>query len=216
MIRFPDSTYLNKNVPKSAFYKHLEVNATIKRHFVDDVDKIVWTNKFTSSTINVSKGKTVQEITLFTMWMKVRTIPLDMLAFIDKNLPRHTLFLLTYENDVCAVINYKEAVQGNTGNAFHITKTYHTDWIKQEELSLHLEGTSMDAVYEGFVRQIAGGKITSTTGTLCVDVEQSEKKEQLRKEAEKLRKKTFSEKNPTKKFALHKQLKDLEKQLNIF
>ena len=215
MIRFPESTYLNKNVPKNAFYKHLDVNATIKRRFVEDVDKMVWTNKFTSDTINVAKGKNVLEITVFTMGMKERTIPLDMIAFIDKNLPRHTLFLLTYENDVCAVINYKEAVQGNTGNAFHITKTYHTEWMKYEELSLHLEGTSMDAVYEGFVRQIAGSKITSTTGSLSVDVEQSEKNAQLRKDVEKLRKKTFSEKNPTKKFALHKQLKELEKKLSF-
>lgn len=213
MIRFPENTYLNKNVPKNAFYKHLEVNAAIKRHFVEDVDKIVWTNKFTSDTINVAKGKNVLEITVFTMWMKVRTIPIDIITLIDKNLPRHTLFVLRYENDECAVVNYKEAAQSNSGNAFRITKTFQTEWMPQEALRLELEGTTMDAVYEGFVRQIAGNKLTATTGSLGGDVAQSERIASLKKEIEKLRKKTFAERNPTKKFSLHKQLMELEEKL---
>lgn len=215
MIRFPESTYLNKNVPKNAFYKHLDVNATIKRRFVEDVDKMVWTNKFTSDTINVAKGKNVLEITVFTMWMKVRTIPTDIITLIDKNLPRHTLFVLRYENEECAVVDYKEATQGNSGNAFHITKTYQTEWMPQEELSLDLKGTTMDSVYEGFVRQIAGSQLTSSTGSLNNDVKQSERIASLKKEIEKLRKKTFAELNPTKKFAMHKRLMELENSLKL-
>ena len=42
MLSFPDTTNVNKNVPKNAFYKHLEVNSKLKQVFVNDVDRITW------------------------------------------------------------------------------------------------------------------------------------------------------------------------------
>lgn len=39
-LKFPQTTIVGKPVPKNAFYKHLEVNAKMKQHFVDDVVSI--------------------------------------------------------------------------------------------------------------------------------------------------------------------------------
>jgi hypothetical protein len=36
---------------------------------------------------------------------------------------------------------------------------YHTDWLEEDELPLKLEGLNVDAVYENFVRHIAGDKL---------------------------------------------------------
>ena len=65
MITFPDSTLVGKPVPKTAFYRNLEVNAKMKQRFVDNVESITWTAKLAPSTLSVTDGKTVHEITVF-------------------------------------------------------------------------------------------------------------------------------------------------------
>lgn len=211
MIKFPEGTKVGKNVPKNVFYKHLEVSTKMKRIFVNDVERIIWAYKFAPSTLNVSDGKAVHEITVFEIDMKVMECPTEMFVFLDKNIPRHTIFILIHNEKTCAVINYKEAVQGNASQPYKVTKTYQSKWQTQEELYLQLEGASMDALYENFVRQVAGTQISESGGTLKEDIVSSQEQEALRKEIAALKKRIASERQPQKKFMLHKQLKDLEK-----
>lgn len=213
MIKFPDTTLVNKVVPKTAFYKHLEVNANMKSHFVDDVERILWAHKFAPTTINVADGKLVHEITVFCVSLKSKECPSDVFVFIDKNLPRHTVFLLSFENEQCILINYKEAAIGNSAMPFKVTKTYKSPWYKKEEVSLTLEGSSLDLIYENMVRQIAGKLIVESTKDLKSDIETSQKQEQIKKEISLLKSKINSERQPQKKFMLHKKLKELESKL---
>ena len=58
-LKFPLTTIVGKPIPKNAFYKHLEVNAKMKQHFVEDVASIHWLYKLAPSTIPVEDGKLV-------------------------------------------------------------------------------------------------------------------------------------------------------------
>ena len=179
MIKFPDSTIVNKVVPKTAFYKHLEVNATIKNHFINDVERLVWAYKFATSTLNVADGKAVHEITVFNVTLKKKECPTDIFVFIDKNLPRHTAFLLSFEDEMCILINFKEAIQGNTNTPFKVTKTYKSQWYKAEDITIMIEGTSLDLIYENIIRQVAGSNISQTTGSLKADITFSKEQDSL-------------------------------------
>ena len=213
MLSFSDTTNVNKNVPKNAFYKHLEVNSKLKQVFVNDVDRITWAYKFATSTLNVADGKDVHEITVFAMLMKRQICPTDMLVYLDKNIPRHTLFILSYNDKSCAVINFKEAVTNNNTLSYKVTNTYQTDWLPSDQLALKLEGTTMDALYENFVRQLAGNRISEKKGTLKEDIATSQEQQALKKEIETLKKRAAAERQPQKKFMLHKQIKELENKL---
>lgn len=213
MIKFPDSTIVNKVVPKTAFYKHLEVNATIKNHFINDVERLVWAYKFATSTLNVADGKAVHEITVFNVTLKKKECPTDIFVFIDKNLPRHTAFLLSFEDEMCILINFKEAIQGNTSTPFKVTKTYKSQWYKAEDITIMIEGTSLDLIYENIIRQVAGSNISQTTGSLKADITFSKEQESLRNAINALKKRIALERQPQKKFMLHKELKELENQI---
>lgn len=213
MIKFPDSTIVNKVVPKTAFYKHLEVNATIKNHFINDVERLVWAYKFATSTLNVADGKAVHEITVFNVTLKKKECPTDIFVFIDKNLPRHTAFLLSFEDEMCILINFKEAVQGNTSTPFKVTKTYKSQWYKAEDITIMIEGTSLDLIYENMIRQVAGSNISQTTGSLKADITFSKEQESLRNAINALKKRIALERQPQKKFMLHKELKELQNQI---
>lgn len=54
ILNFPASTHVGKLAPKTAFYKHLEINARLKTRFVEDVERIEWLYKLAPSTMNVA------------------------------------------------------------------------------------------------------------------------------------------------------------------
>ncbi|MCR5362242.1 MAG: DUF4391 domain-containing protein [Bacteroidales bacterium] len=154
-LKFPQTTIVGKPVPKNAFYKHLEVNAKIKQHFVGDVVSIHWLYKLTPSTINVEDGKLVHEIVVFSSSLKSKDCPDDVFLFIDQNMPRHVVFILEYESRYKVLLNYKEWKDGQNG-PFKIIKTFATEWLTESQLSLTLEGQNMDALYEAMAGQVSG------------------------------------------------------------
>ena len=74
----------------------------------------------------------------------------------DKEIPYHIIFLIgVREENIRLWTAYKEKA-GSGPNAFKVDTYYHTDWRLEDQLGLKLEGLNMDAVYENYVRQIAG------------------------------------------------------------
>lgn len=154
-LKFPRTTIVGKPVPKNAFYKHLEVNAKIKQHFVDDVVSIHWLYKLAPSTINVEDGKQVHEIVVFSAELKSKGCPDDVFLFIDQNMPRHVVFILEFDNRYKVLLNYKEWKDGQNCQ-FKIIKTFATEWLTDNQLLLTLEGQNMDVLYEAMAGQVSG------------------------------------------------------------
>ncbi len=209
MIVFPKSTLVGKPVPKTAFYRNLEVNAKMKQRFVDSVESITWTAKLAPSTLSVADGKTVHEIAVFRIELKGETVPTDVLVFIDRQMPRHTLFLLQYDDDFCLLVNYKEWHDA-ANTRFDIVKTFQTGWTSADKLSLSLDGQDMDAVYSAIVKQVAGADITSEAKDIQTAVAQTKEQEALRQKIAALEAKIAKERQPKKKFELHQQLVKLK------
>ena len=109
-------------------------------------------------------GKTVHEIAVFRIELKSEAVPTDVLVFIDRQMPRHTLFLLQHDDDFCLLVNYKEWHDA-VNTRFDIVKTFRTGWTSADKLSLSLDGQDMDAVYSAIVKQVAGADITSRAKT---------------------------------------------------
>ena len=209
MIVFPKSTLVGKPVPKTAFYRNLEVNAKMKQRFVDSVESITWTAKLAPSTLSVADGKTVHEIAVFLIELKGEVVPTDVLVFIDRQMPRHTLFLLQHDDDFCLLVNYKEWHDA-ANTRFDIVKTFQTGWTSADKLSLSLDGQDMDAVYSAIVKQVAGADITSEAKYIHTAVAQTKEQEALRQKIAALEAKIAKERQPKKKFELHQQLVKLK------
>ena len=212
MIEFPQSTLVGKPVPKTAFYRNLEISAKVKQRFVDDVASITWMAKFAPSTLNVTDGKTVHEIAVFRMELKSKEVPTEVLTFIDRQMPRHTVFLLQHEGDFCLLVNYKEWHDA-TNAQFDIVKTFQTEWTQANNLTLQLDGRDMDAIYTSIVKQIAGAVITSEAKDIHSAVAQTKEQEVLLQKIAALEAKVAKERQPKKKFELHQQLVNLKNTL---
>lgn len=178
MLDLPVSTEFNKRIPKQKFYENIAVTPAMKKAFVEQIRIIYWRNKIATTTLNLAAGGQVTEIEVFEVRLSAPELDEIVLRQIDREIPYHILFLLEYEGKYRAVIGYKEAAAGKT--AFRVDRYYSTDWMDEDDLPVHLEGLTLDAVYENFVRQIAGDALGVGENTSLKDsVEQQKQREQL-------------------------------------
>ena len=213
MLGFPVSTEFNKRIPKQKFYENLDVSPTLRRVFVDQIRIVYWRNKLAASTLNIAAGEAVTEIEVFEVRLNEPLLDEAVLKQIDKEIPYHLLFILTCDGKAQAWIGYKEAAASGS-NAFKVNRYYHTDWMPEDELQLHIDGLNMDAVYESLVRQIAGDKLLSESGeSLKESVERDEKKKQLEKQIATLESKMRKEKQLNRRIEMNAELKRLRKEL---
>ena len=215
MIGLPQSTEFNKRIPKQKFYENLTVSASLKQSFVDQIKTIYWRNKIAASTVNIAEGNDVEEIEVFEIKLTGENIDEGILKQMDKEIPYHILFLLEFDGKYQAWIGYKEEAQSGS-SAFKVNNYYHTDWVNADELTLKMEGLSIDAVYENFVRQIAGGQLgkTNSAESLKDSVEKDLQKQALEKQIASLRIKLKKEKQFNKQVELNNEIKRLNNQLN--
>ena len=205
MLDLPVSTEFNKRIPKQKFYENIAVTPAMKKAFVEQIKIIYWRNKIAATTLNLAAGGQVTEIEVFEVRLSAPELDESVLRQIAREIPYHILFLLEYEGKYRAVIGYKEAATGKT--AFKVDRYYSTDWLDEDDLPVHLDGLSLDAVYENFVRQIAGEVLADKNGTtLKESVEQQKQREQIEKQIATLEAKIRKEKQPKKKFELVQKL----------
>ena len=210
----PKSTEFNKRIPKQKFYDKLDISPALKKIFVEQVKVIYWKNKIAASTTNLAAGTDVTELEVFEVRLSSPVLDDSLLRQIDKEIPYHILFLLEYQGKYQAWIGYKEAAA--SGNkAFKVNGYYHTEWLAEDELPLKLEGLNVDAVYENFVRQIAGDKLkTEAAGeSLKESVARDEQKQALQKQIATLQAKIRKEKQLNKQMQMNTELKKLKKEL---
>lgn len=205
MLGLPMTTEFNKRIPKQKFYENIAVTPAMKKAFVEQIRIIYWRNKIATTTLNLATGEQVTEIEVFEVRLSAPELDESVLRQIDREIPYHILFLLEYEGKYRAVIGYKEAATGKM--AFKVDRYYSTDWLDEDDLPMHLDGLSLDAVYENFVRQIAGEVLADKNGTtLKESVEQQKQREQIEKQIATLEAKIRKEKQPKKKFELVQKL----------
>lgn len=210
-LKFPRTTIVGKPVPKNAFYKHLEVNAKMKLHFVDDVDSIHWLYKLAPSTINVEDGKLVHEVVVFSAALKSKDCPDDVFLFIDQNMPRHVVFILEYDNRYKVLLNYKEWKDGQNG-PFRIIKTFVTEWLTDNQLLLTLEGQNMDALYESIAGQVSGFGTKKAEDTKRI-VELEGLIDKAKRDVESIQKRIRNERQLNRQMELNGEARGIKKQI---
>lgn len=213
MFGFPVSTEFGKRIPKQKFYENIDITPTLKRIFVEQIRLIYWRNKLAASTLNLAVGEAVTEVEVFEVQLNAPRLDEAVLRQIDKMIPYHILFVLSYEGKAQAWIGYKEAAASGS-NAFKVSRYYHTDWMPEDELHFRVDGLSMDAVYESLVRQIAGDVLQADSGeSLQVSVERDEKRQQLEKQIAALESKMRKEKQLNRRMEINAELKKLKAEL---
>ena len=208
---FPASTEFGKRIPKQKFYENLDVSPVLRRAFIDQIRLVYWRNKLAASTLNIAAGEAVTEIEVLEIRLNGPQLDEAVLKQIDKEIPYHILFILTFDGKAQAWIGHKSAAASGS-SAFKVNRYYHTDWIPENEIDL---GLTLDAVYDNFVKQVAelqGEEWNANCGA-AENVAQSLAREKLKKQIAALEKKMRREKQLNRQMEMHAELKKLQIEL---
>jgi len=167
ILKYPQSTIVNRVVPKTMFYKFMEVNPRMKSRFVNDVVNITWLYKLSAGTLNVTDTEEMKEIEVFVVNLKQPDCPTDLFTFIDTNMPHHIVFVLVHDDNAMLLINYKDWTDFPSGKVasqrarlqhpkFRIRQAFASPWVPLTELELTVQGQSLPRIYDNFVAQVSG------------------------------------------------------------
>lgn len=214
MIGLPKTTEFNKKIPKQKFYDNMENSASIKKIFVEQVKRIDWKNKIAPETTTLAAGNNVQEIEVFEIQLNQPSFDENLLRQIDEIIPYHILFLMEYQGRYQVWVGYKDSADFGK-KSFQIKSYYHTKWFDENDSPLRMEGLNIDAVYENFVRQIAGDKLIQSDfeESLKESVDKEERRKALQKKITALQSKIRKEKQLNKQMEMNNELKKLRREL---
>lgn len=189
----------------------MEVNPRMKAHFVNDVTRIDWLYKLSPDTLNVTATDDMKEIEVFVATLKDGDCPTDLFTFIDTNMPRHLVFILQHGNNSMLLINYKQW-KDETHTQFRITQMFASPWVPTASLSLQIDGQSLPRIYDNFVAQISGiGEHKAGSMEDIVALRQKINKQEA--ELQKLEKRMRREPQVDIQMEMHKQVRQMRKQL---
>ena len=211
ILHYPQSAIVNRVVPKTMFYKFMEVSPRMKTRFVNDVVNITWLYKLSAATLNVTDREDMKEIEVFVVNLKQPDCPTDLFSFIDTNMPHHIVFVLVHDNHAMLLINYKEWTD-ETHTKFKIMQMFASPWMPMTDLSLPIQGQSLLRIYDNFVAQVSGiGE--HKAGTMAEIVALRKQIATAEAELESLQKKMRKEPQLDRQLAMNKQVKAKRKAL---
>ncbi len=211
LLNFPTTTIVDSLVPKTKFYRFMEVNPRMKSRFVNDVTRIDWLYKLSPDTLNVTASDDMKEIEVFVATLKQADSPTDLFTFIDTNMPRHIVFILQHGENSMLLINYKQW-KDDTHTQFRITQMFASPWVATSNLQLQIDGQSLPRIYDNFVAQISGiGEHRAGSMEEIVALRQQIAMQEA--ELQKLVKRMNREPQVNIQMELHKQVRQMRKQL---
>lgn len=212
ILNFPTTTIVDSVVPKTKFYRFMEVNPRMKAHFVNDVESIRWLYKLSPETLNVTASDDMKEIEVFVATLKDGDCPTDLFTFIDTNMPRHLVFILLHGTNCMLLINYKQW-KDDTHTSFKITQMFASTWVPTSSLQLQIDGQSLPRIYDNFVAQVSGiGEHKAGSMEEIVALRQQIAKQEA--ELQKLEKRMRREPQVDVQMEMHQQVRQKRKELD--
>jgi hypothetical protein len=140
-IKFPESTWVGRVIPKTKIYEAANVNSTLTTQFVAQVEQIKWVYKLSAKTLNIEPSKAVPEIQVFEITLKTDDLDEKILGAIDKAIPFPMLFKLRRElsgerSEIKYAASYKR--QSQADNSKWTTSGYlYSGWLIENRIPEH-------------------------------------------------------------------------------
>lgn len=128
LYRWPPAAKFARAVPKTKFYEHATIAATVKDKFVSDVRRITWAYKLAESTVNLPASAEVPEIQVFEIEAKDEDIAEAVLAAIDKAVRTPIIFEIRRGDGSSEVVRMVAAHKQLGTGAPKLGPYFSTDW----------------------------------------------------------------------------------------
>lgn len=141
--RFPESTALNRRLPKDALYQRINPSSALRQLFINQVQEILWRNKLSADTMNIGTGGDYSELHVFDIELKNGVAELDeqVLRAIDSLIVFPIFFRLIRNIGGNKQVQYHLAHKAPTiegAEKVKVGRYFSSDWLAQpEQHNLH-------------------------------------------------------------------------------
>ncbi len=203
-FNLPESTIVNRFIPKSKFFEKATVNSKLKQEFTDTIKRITWAHKLSEKTININGTENIEELHIFHIELKNREIPKKVLQVIDKTIPYAILYIFEYESDRAYGMTIKEDSH---------QRYYFSDW--NPEIEFDFTGNTIEHIYQKIIKQFISQKIDADIGgeNFTELVEKDAHRDALSREISALQSKIKKEKQFNKQIVLNQELQKKKNEL---
>ena len=214
---FPPATRFGRTIPKTKFYEHAAIEGKLKRKFIDQIDKIVWSHKLAEETMNLPGTPEVPEIEVFDIYLKSDSLDDAVLRTIDKAIPKPILFYLHDTRGRTRLKTaYKRPAEGG-GKGWVVESYFQSDWMDEAAPPQPLP-TALDLqkLYAAIIEAMMPKDLaTQSDEALQERVERLKKIEAKEREYARLKAKRDRERQFNKKVELNEKLHLLRKEIEI-
>ena len=208
MITLPSTTVVNRRIPKDRFYSGRNNAAELKTLFTEAVEKVVWTNKLSSQSMNFAPSDEIREIEIFETTLCVKAVDRRLYAVMDEAVKPHVVL------HVIKALDHVETVMGYRQAGDKTARYYARTWTDLESVDLDFAAQSLDALYLSLMRQLSGGVFAVDSGASVADAKAKDARRQAIEAAiGKLERVLKKEKQLNVQMKLNKELKLLKKAL---
>ena len=156
LYQFPVSAKFESVISKNKIYEHTRPSTRTKSLFINEVEKIIWSYKLSSTTINLPSSHDVKEIQIITILLKTESFSQDILYTIDKAIPSPILFELKYGDKIKYSASYKRPNDADKSKwvvSPYYTSTEYTELKEShfKELPIALD---MKSLYEALLLEL--------------------------------------------------------------
>lgn len=210
MLGLPSSTQYGKRIPKNRFTPGMM--PALKRLFSEQVEAIHWRNKISPDTVNIASAQSVEEIELIELAISQERIDKRVLEAIDRAIPYHTVFVLSYKGREQLAMGYKQATQADR---YKVEGYYFSDWLPQGQHSLEIKALSLDRLYESWLKNLIPSQ-TEPSSDIAETVSRQKEIERLIRQCAELEKRIEREKQFNVRVKLNQELRKLRSALAEF
>lgn len=199
MLGLPKSTEIAKQLPKKAIFKKFELKPAQRDTFDADISRIDIVNVVSPNTVpGLKAGERVGEFYVLMVTLKRERFDEKNILLLTKLIKQNMVFALAFGKNIRLAVVHE--------------KLFLKDWELLEDATLPLIGVDLDKVWEHIVTSIGGFEVEEGL-TVVEQIASNDEKEKLLKQIEALEKKLRLEKQPRKKYELHKQILELKERL---
>lgn len=94
IFRWPVAAKVDRELPKERLYKEAGVSASVRRRFIDEVQRVRWAYKLGAESLRLEGSDEVPEVQVFEVELKGEDVSDIVLASIDKAIPSPIIFEL--------------------------------------------------------------------------------------------------------------------------
>ena len=196
MLGLPQATEVKRPLPKVQLYKKFELKQAQRDAIDADIARLDFVNIIAPQSLpTIAEGLEVKAIFVVKVELKCSDYNNSTIAFVAKLIPQKIVFALQYEEQMQLCV-------------FH-TRLLQSAWMPMADVTITLQGLTLDETWEHFVVEIGGLDIQSKQ-TIEQQIATNEQQERLLRQIETLEKRCRAEKQTKKKYELHQQIVKLK------